>query len=82
MARYILDTESVNFKTAREGGGNPKQRDIDTTPAVVELRVPEIYPICVTERTIQTGITLPSCGCPGVQELQARRLDDGAKREE
>jgi len=34
MARHILDAESVNFETAREGE-EPKQRDIDTTPVVV-----------------------------------------------
>ena len=68
--------------TTREGGGKLKRRDIDTTPVVVGLRVPEIYPICVTERTIQPEITLPSYGCPDVQELQARRSDNEATREE
>lgn len=58
MAWYILDAESANFETAREWE-KPKQRDIDTTSAVVGLRVSDVYLTCTTERAVQAEITLP-----------------------
>jgi len=70
MTRYILDAESANFETLREGGGKPKQRGIDTTSVVGGSAPPTSTPDALpsVRVTIQAGVAL-SCWCPGVREL-------------
>jgi len=46
ISQHILEVESANYETAREGGGELKQRDIDAVSIMVGLRS-DIYLACL-----------------------------------
>ena len=37
ISQHVLEVDSANYETAREGGGELKQRDIDTISVMVGL---------------------------------------------